>query len=187
MPSQTASSVWAEVDALGQDLVYCAKTYGKIIISEIGLPVVSSSTLCIDSARLTVVSGTEGRHAPCCTFNVHGAYDSQTIKPLTDTLGGVAGGQKFVRILALLSIPGRRLCRPQIAANLLFKFAVDSAGLFQGDDNCAAKVAAADLRSASVPCSLALAEMLGRRARVLDQHRGLGALLPHDGWYHGVG
>lgn len=47
---------------------------------------------------------------------------------MTSTLGGVAGGEKYV------------------VANLLFKFAVDSSGLFGGDDSSAAKVATADLR-----------------------------------------
>lgn len=32
--------MWGKVDALGQDLVYCASTYAKVIISELGLPLV---------------------------------------------------------------------------------------------------------------------------------------------------
>jgi hypothetical protein len=70
---------------LSQDFIYCAKTYGKIIISEV---YVKSS--------------------------------KKTIKPIS--LGGQAGGDKY------------------IANNILFKFAVDSHGLFHSSDYAAAKV-----------------------------------------------
>lgn len=75
---------------------------------------------------LTFAAGSKG--SPLFDLSSLLTIDIQTIRPLTSTLGGVAGGEKYV------------------VANLLFKFAVDASGLFGGDDSCAAKVATADLR-----------------------------------------
>ena len=74
-----------------QDFIHAAQTYGRIIISEVYLPV-----------------------------------RKKTIKPLN--LGGVAGGDKYV------------------VHNILFKFAVDSAGLFGGNNLAAAKVGGLELK-----------------------------------------
>ena len=76
---------------LSQDFIYAAKTYGKIIISE-----------------------------------VYVKPSKKTIKPIS--LGGQAGGDKY------------------IANNILFKFALDSHGLFNGNDYAAAKVAGHELK-----------------------------------------
>jgi hypothetical protein len=81
-----------EIIQLYEDFVFCAKTYGRIIISEKGLP----------EGQKTIA------RAP---------------------LGGKAGGDKF------------------IVHNILFKFAVDSEGLYDGDDSSAAKVAGHELKS----------------------------------------
>ena len=70
--------------------MYCAETYGRIIISENCLP-----------------------------------EHEKTIKPTS--IGGVAGGRKY------------------ICHGILFKFAVDDHGLYQGDDN-AMKAASHDLK-----------------------------------------
>ena len=52
----------------------------------------------------------------------------KTIRPLTSELGGVAGGEKY------------------IVAGILFKFAIDSKGLY-GSDDLAAKEAGHQLKS----------------------------------------
>ena len=74
-----------------QDFIHAARTYGRIIISEVYLPM-----------------------------------RKKTIKPLN--LGGVAGGDKYV------------------VHNVLYKFAVDSAGLFGGNNLAAAKVGGLELK-----------------------------------------
>jgi hypothetical protein len=80
-----------ELMHLSQDFIHSARTYGRIIISEVYLP-----------------------------------YRKKTIRPLQ--LGGVAGGEKF------------------IVHNILFKFALDSGGLFGGDNLAAAKVGGLELK-----------------------------------------
>lgn len=55
------------------------------------------------------------------------ADDKKTIPPLTQQLGGVAGGEKY------------------IVAGILFKFAIDSQGLY-GSDDLAAKEAGHQLK-----------------------------------------
>ena len=80
-----------ELMHLSQDFVHAARTYGRIIISEVYLPM-----------------------------------KRKTIKPLN--LGGVAGGEKY------------------IVHNILFKFAVDSGGLFGNNNISAAKVGGLELK-----------------------------------------
>ena len=74
-----------------KDFIQAAKTYGRIIISEVYLP-----------------------------------SHKKTIKPIN--LGGVAGGEKY------------------IVHNILFKFALDSSGLFGGNNLAAAKVGGLELK-----------------------------------------
>eukprot|EP00007_Cunea_sp_BSH-02190019_P003726 CAMPEP_0174236740 /NCGR_PEP_ID=MMETSP0417-20130205/5774_1 /TAXON_ID=242541 /ORGANISM="Mayorella sp, Strain BSH-02190019" /LENGTH=1527 /DNA_ID=CAMNT_0015315423 /DNA_START=44 /DNA_END=4627 /DNA_ORIENTATION=- len=76
---------------LSQDFIHAAKTYGKIIISEV----------CVKASK-------------------------KTIKPVS--LGGQAGGDKY------------------IVQGILFKFAVDSHGLFGGNHHAAWKVAGHELK-----------------------------------------
>jgi len=82
--------IYRELADLAQDFIHSAKTYGKIIISE-----------------------------------VYVGSERKTISPLS--LGGIAGGDKYM------------------VNGILFKFAVDSAGLL-GSDEAASKVAGHDLK-----------------------------------------
>eukprot|EP01102_Stenamoeba_stenopodia_P013206 TRINITY_DN4255_c0_g2_i1.p1 TRINITY_DN4255_c0_g2~~TRINITY_DN4255_c0_g2_i1.p1 ORF type:complete len:961 (+),score=234.00 TRINITY_DN4255_c0_g2_i1:195-3077(+) len=82
---------YSELCNLAQDFANTAKTYGRIIISEVELP-----------------------------------YHQKTIKPRQ--LGGLAGGAKF------------------IVNKILFKFAVDSADLYEGSDIPPLKVAGHELK-----------------------------------------
>ena len=104
-----------ELLRLSQDFVHSARTYGKIVISEVYLDV-----------------------------------EHKTIKP--KNLGGVAGGQKY------------------IVQNILFKFAVDSLGLF-GSNLLAAKVAGHELKGATAYFSLNMPDVFTPLMALVD-YRG---------------
>jgi hypothetical protein len=91
--------IYSELSDLAQDFIHCAKTYGRIIISE--------------------------GHTP---------YELKTIKPVK--MGGYAGGDKY------------------LVNNIMFKFAVDSKGLFDSDE-AAIKVAGHELYASWINPALA--------------------------------
>ncbi|EFA85283.1 Histidine kinase A [Heterostelium album PN500] len=107
---------YREISKLAHDFVYTAKIYGKVIISELTLPL-----------------------------------HLKTIKPIN--IGGVAGGHKY------------------IALGILFKLALDSQGLYVGDQN-AMKAAGHELKGL----------MSYYNARVEGLHHPLMALIDYRGY-----
>jgi len=102
--------------SLSQDFHHAAKTYGKMIISEVYLPL-----------------------------------ENKTIKPAS--VGGQAGGDKY------------------IVQDILFKFAVDSHNLFDGDDWAAAKVAGHERKGLVCYFSLGLPDVCVPLMAIVD-YRG---------------
>eukprot|EP01127_Copromyxa_protea_P020893 TRINITY_DN703_c1_g1_i2.p1 TRINITY_DN703_c1_g1~~TRINITY_DN703_c1_g1_i2.p1 ORF type:complete len:1017 (-),score=227.10 TRINITY_DN703_c1_g1_i2:65-3115(-) len=90
LPYQQRQQIWQDLADIAMDFTYAAKTYGRIIISE-----------------------------------VYQTNEKRTLQPVS--IGGLAGGEKF------------------IIESILFKFAIDTEGIFGGDELASYKNAGQEL------------------------------------------